>query len=175
MQSFTVDDDLVSLVWERARPKPFEQLSFSDALRRVLEVNGAEVPERAAKPASKLPSGDELLAELEQFSPGDGSPRQRVPKADLRELVRRGMLTEGQELFLIDYQGRRVADAKATVSGSKLKYKGKLGSMSPLAARLLQSAGFATSSYSGPRHWAKADGTSVWNLWLEVLKHKGAR
>ena len=173
MQSFTVDDDLVALVWERAGAKPFD--SFSDALRRILKVSGVEVPQRTGKPAPKPPSADELLAELEQFSPGEAAPRQRVPKADLRELVKRGLLAEGQELFLIDYQGSRVADAKATVSGSKLKYKGKLDSMSPLAGRLLQSAGFATSSYSGPRHWAKADGTSVWNLWLEVLKDKGKK
>lgn len=168
MQTFTVDDDLVDLVWERAGAKRFD--SFSDALRRILQVNGAQVPQRTGKPVSKPPSGEELLAELEQFAPGKAAPRQRVPKAELRELVKRGLLAEGQELFLIDYQGSRIADVKATVSGSKLKYKGKLDSMSPLAGRLLKGAGFAASSYSGPRHWATADGTSIWNLWIKVLQ-----
>jgi hypothetical protein len=35
-QQFIVDDDLVELVWELAKPRPFENLSFNAALRRVL-------------------------------------------------------------------------------------------------------------------------------------------
>lgn len=35
-QSFPVDDDLVELVWRMAKPRPFETLTFSSALRRVL-------------------------------------------------------------------------------------------------------------------------------------------
>jgi len=37
MQTFEVDDDLSALVWQLAKPKPFENLSFSAALRRVLQ------------------------------------------------------------------------------------------------------------------------------------------
>ena len=36
MQQFPVDDDLAELVWQLAKPRPFENLSFSAALRRVL-------------------------------------------------------------------------------------------------------------------------------------------
>jgi len=36
-QQFPVDDDLVALVWKFARPRPFENLSFSAALRRALQ------------------------------------------------------------------------------------------------------------------------------------------
>ena len=45
MPQFTVDDDLAALVWQLARPKPFENLSFSAALRRILtgqEASGAQ-------------------------------------------------------------------------------------------------------------------------------------
>jgi len=38
MPEFTVDDDLAALVWQLAKPKPFEVLSFSAALRRVLQA-----------------------------------------------------------------------------------------------------------------------------------------
>lgn len=38
MPDFTVDDDLAALVWQLAKPKPFEVLSFSAALRRVLHA-----------------------------------------------------------------------------------------------------------------------------------------
>lgn len=35
-QQFLIDDDLVELVWDLAKPKPFENPSFNTALRRVL-------------------------------------------------------------------------------------------------------------------------------------------
>jgi hypothetical protein len=35
-QQFAVDNDLVELVWDLAEPRPFENLSFNTALRRVL-------------------------------------------------------------------------------------------------------------------------------------------
>lgn len=46
MQTFEVDDDLSALVWQLAKPKPFENLSFSGALRRVLQdtVTSASLP-----------------------------------------------------------------------------------------------------------------------------------
>ena len=37
MPQFTVDEDLAALVWTLAKPRPFENLSFSSALRRVLQ------------------------------------------------------------------------------------------------------------------------------------------
>jgi len=38
MQKFDVDDDLAALVESLAKKKPFENLSFNDALRRVLQL-----------------------------------------------------------------------------------------------------------------------------------------
>lgn len=37
MQQFNVDDDIVALVWKLAKPKPFENLTFNGALRRVFQ------------------------------------------------------------------------------------------------------------------------------------------
>ncbi|MEW6594881.1 MAG: hypothetical protein AB1413_08445 [Thermodesulfobacteriota bacterium] len=37
MPKFTVDEDLAALVERLAKPKPFENLSFNDALRRILQ------------------------------------------------------------------------------------------------------------------------------------------
>ena len=48
MPQFEVDDDLVDIVWQLARPKPFEQLTFNSALRRILIDPNAVV----ATPAS---------------------------------------------------------------------------------------------------------------------------
>jgi hypothetical protein len=55
MPQFTVDEDLAALVEKLAKPKPFENLSFNAALRRVLQAH-IEV----AKPAPR----DEELAQL---------------------------------------------------------------------------------------------------------------
>ena len=38
MPQFTVDDDVAALVERLAKPKPFENLSFNAALRRVLQA-----------------------------------------------------------------------------------------------------------------------------------------
>ena len=38
MPQFTVDEDLAALVGKLAKPKPFENLSFNAALRRVLQA-----------------------------------------------------------------------------------------------------------------------------------------
>ena len=40
MQKFEVDDDLAALVERFAKPRPFENLSFNAALRRVLQGLG---------------------------------------------------------------------------------------------------------------------------------------
>ena len=62
MKSFPVEDDLVALVWQRANPRPFENLSFSEALRRVLTgTRQLAEPHRKKTP---ILSADELLAEL---------------------------------------------------------------------------------------------------------------
>lgn len=57
MPQFNVDEDLAALVERLAEPKPFEHLTFNNALRRVL-TKFAQIA--ATKPGIDL---DELLAE----------------------------------------------------------------------------------------------------------------
>lgn len=47
MPQFTVDEDLAALVEKLAKPKPFEHLTFSEALRRMLRNLGVPVKEGA--------------------------------------------------------------------------------------------------------------------------------
>ena len=63
MPQFTVDEDLAGLVEQLAKPKPFENLSFNAALRRVLqryvdelELLGAESMALAKNMPKKVPS-----------------------------------------------------------------------------------------------------------------------
>lgn len=160
MRTFEVEDDLVALVWARANPQPFEQLTFSDALRRVLDApkhTGA----RTEKPAvDGLPS----LA----FRPREGT-RKRAPKTDLRTLVRLGRLRDGQELVLVDYRRQLLREFRATITEGDLWYDGRTSSMSALAEALLKKKGYVSDSVRGPDHWATTDGKLVSELWQDVL------
>ncbi len=62
MNAFPVDDDLVALIWERAKPKPFENLTFSQALRKVLAIESPE--NNVLYRTNPRPSAEEMLAEL---------------------------------------------------------------------------------------------------------------
>lgn len=62
MKQFTVEDDLVSLIWKLAEPEPFENLSFSAALRRV--VTRFNEQDHSSTMKARRPTADELLAEL---------------------------------------------------------------------------------------------------------------
>ena len=55
MPQFTVDEDIAALVERLAKPKPFENLSFNTALRRVLQEH--------IKPKSVDDELEQLLAE----------------------------------------------------------------------------------------------------------------
>lgn len=57
MPQFNVDDDLAALVERLAEPKPFEHLSFNNALRRVLTKLGQIAVEKQGQDL------EELLAE----------------------------------------------------------------------------------------------------------------
>jgi hypothetical protein len=102
-------------------------------------------------------------------------PRLKAPKADLRELVQAGLLRNGEELYLIDYQGARVQQCKATVSGGFLQFKGQHYSMSDLARDLLKKVGFRSDSVRGPAHWANAKGVSVRDLWQQLLDKRAKK
>ena len=60
MTNFPVDDDLLSMVWERAKPKPFENLTFSQALRRVLTATNEKIS--SPQQALPQPTATELIA-----------------------------------------------------------------------------------------------------------------
>lgn len=59
MKQFEVEDDLVELVWQLANPAPFENLTFSGALRRVLGTHTPSIKERVSEERV-----NEMLAEL---------------------------------------------------------------------------------------------------------------
>ena len=92
---FDVDDDLVALIWQLAKPKPFEQLTFSQALRRILAgpVSEQIAPAQELAPDAESPSekqellADRLLAELSNMSDEEFAakyPRHEKPRERIR-------------------------------------------------------------------------------------------
>lgn len=71
MPQFTVDEDVAALVEQLAKPKPFENLSFNAALRRVLK-NYIE----AAQKSHKDDGLEKLLAE--SMAAAEAAPK-KVP------------------------------------------------------------------------------------------------
>jgi hypothetical protein len=76
MPQFTVDEDLAALVEQLAKPKPFENLSFNAALRRVLtqyvdelEMLGAEsmLLARNAPKKALSPSPEQWVASVPEL------------------------------------------------------------------------------------------------------------
>ena len=78
MPQFAVDEDLAALIEKLAKPKPFENLSFNAALRRVLQGY------------FDLPKKPEMDVELEQLlaeaMAGRGGPK-KAPTPSPREWV----------------------------------------------------------------------------------------
>jgi Arc/MetJ family transcription regulator len=161
MQQFPVDEEVVAVVWKRANPRPFEQLTFNSALRRVLGIaSGKESEGRAAGGTeSQEPTGEAA----------GSRGRTKAPKADLQRLVQAGLLREREELFLIDYQGNRIKQGKAIVAGGGLQFKSQHYSMSLLAKDLLKEVGFQSDFVRGPAHWVNSHGVSVKALWQELM------
>jgi hypothetical protein len=192
MRTFAVEDDLVEMIWAKAKPEPFEQLSFSDALRRVLYNGSAQTQAlppapsgaklaadsgRSLPPRSKLElDADALLAELDAMPDTKNARKGRAPKADLRELVRLGYLNDGQELIFVDFRGDSHPKGKAKVSGGELLFlDGKRYSMSALAGALLKQQGYVAEAVRGPEHWRTSDGRKVREIWEQALATRRTR
>jgi hypothetical protein len=93
----------------------------------------------------------------------------KKPKADLNELVRAGLIREGQRLTLRDYQGRDVEGCESIVSHGSLLWNGKRYSMSDLARALLKQQGYKSDSVRGPMFWFNEDGVSIKDIWEKHL------
>lgn len=92
--------------------------------------------------------------------------RKRQAKTDIHDLKLAGLLSQGQIVFLHDYQGRRLPGVQAEVGPlNKLMYRGKRYSMSRLAAQLLEDHGFTSEAVRGPAHWFTEAGESLRSVW----------
>lgn len=163
MHTIEVDDDVFSVLQKHARP--FVDTPNS-TLRRLLEIDPLEKPSVVMKTETEEQTDELSLEELFRHIP----PRGKAPKTDLKLLVRSGLLCDGENLFLVDYQKNVIQQFNAVISGDELMFRGKPYSMSELARILLKQIGYTSDSVRGPAHWANSNGVTVKDLWEQYLR-----
>lgn len=114
-------------------------------------------------------SETEYVAEPDEVYP-PGKDRQK--KVSLFELIRAGMLKQGQKLIFQDYSGNQHLDYDVALSNGKLLWRNQTFSMSQLAQKFLKQKGHKATSVRGPIFWATTEGRTIAELWENYLKEK---
>ena len=99
------------------------------------------------------------------------SIKRKKRKTDINELIRAGLLNDGQRVHFRDYGGNKLKNSDTNISPSGILYQGKTYAMSEIAKLLLNQAGYTTSSVRGPAHCFTENGISIKNLWDKYLKN----
>jgi len=154
MRNIEIDDEVFGYLQSKA--VPFVETP-NLTLRRIFSLNGK--PAKSEKPSSQTIQNQRIRR-----------IRLKLPKTDLPKLVQAGLLQEGQTLYLLDYQGKKLSGYDSTISGKNLFWNNELFSMSELAKECLKREGFSSESVRGPAHWSNSDGISVKELWKQYLK-----
>lgn len=164
MKSIEVDSDVFSHLQKHARP--FIDTTPNSILRRLLGI-GSDDPssKQTTTPPNAIPDLDSLYEEAIRTA----RSRSKAPKADLKVLLKSGLLKNGDKLCLVDYQGNKVKKFVAVILDADLIYDGQRYAMSNLAQKLLSEMGFKSKSVRGPAHWATSDGQSVRDLWQQHI------
>ena len=159
MKTIEVDDAVFAHIQRHA-------LAFVDTpnstCRRLFQLDSPD-----SKPLTALADPVRSTGREKDFD--RAGKRSKAPKADVVLLIEKGLLREGQTLYLIDYQSNRVQKFAAIISGSDLIYNNKRFSMSGLAQELLAEVGFTSNFVRGPAHWATEEGKSIKDLWQQFL------
>jgi hypothetical protein len=148
MVSIEIDDELYAYLSKQAIA--FVDKTPNDVLKRLLKIH--KTPVQTPKSSNSL-------------------IRKKSPKTNISYLMNAGLLVDGQNLFLSDYQGNRIKNISAKVNNGLLHYNGKGYSMSDLARILLKNNGFQSDSVRGPLFWYTESGKSVKELWDIYLRN----
>ena len=154
MRNIEIDDEVFGYLQSKAIP--FVETP-NLTLRRLFSLNGKRV--KSEKTSSEIIQDKKIWR-----------VRRKQPKTDLFKLVQVGLLQEGQMLYLLDYQGKKIAGYDSIISGKNLLWNNELYSMSELAKECLKKEGFRSESVRGPAHWSNFDGISIKELWDQYLR-----
>ena len=154
MRSIEIDNDVYSFL--EAKVQGFDDTP-NFVLRRLLGIKTASSEEASSRPPVPIPS------KLKR-------KRGKAPKTNLRDLVRVGSLSEGQTLYMHDYQGNKINGVQAQIRGNSLEYNGRFYSMSKLVREVMNKRGYGSNSFRGPQFWYTAQGKCIKDMWDEYLR-----
>jgi hypothetical protein len=147
MKTIEIDDEVYACLQSKAIA--YIEQNPNLTLRRLLGINKEE---------------------KHQPRPQAFAGRTKKPKADLKILLKAGLLKEGKKLVLRDYQGHELEGCEAIVSQGSLVWNGQKFSMSDLAKTLLKKQGYQSDSVRGPMFWFTKDGVNIKEIWARHLK-----
>jgi hypothetical protein len=115
---------------------------------------------------------NELVKQDNSDTSKNTNTKRKKPKTNLPELIRAGLLKNGQRLFFQDYRGNRYHQYQVTLSSSSLIWKNNSYSMSDLAQELLNKHGYDNDFVRGPLFWITEEGKTVKELWDKYLNNR---
>lgn len=106
---------------------------------------------------------------------GDNSGRRGGKKVLFKELIKEGLVRDGQTLYFYYNQDFQDEQAEIVASSNKLKYKNKYYSTSDLAKKLIKEHGGPEHERQGPLHWKTNEGKLLHELNEKVREKRGDR
>lgn len=163
----TIEIDEQTYSFLQANAIPYVETKPGDTLKRLLGITNGFTPNKTVKLdftnlASSPPIGNTNLSKIK------GRTKKR--KTNLPELLRAGMLQEGQKLIFQDYGGHQYPEYDVVLSGSSLVWGKQSYSMSDLAQTLLKKHGYNNDFVRGPIFWVTKEGKTIAELWDKYLK-----
>src|SRR5437870_5022460 len=102
MPNMEIDADIYKYLVDKSRPLE----DASTVLRRLLQINKSEIVQKATNQSEQEP-------QIKTARKDEG----RQPMARIPELIKAGLLTDGQTVYLYDYQGNILRKYEATIAG----------------------------------------------------------
>lgn len=166
MKTIEIDDETYNYLSSRAIP--YTETTPGDTIKRLLgltgeslihELNNLQHPE----------SQDHSIKHNQTLQPLYARGKKR--KTNLPELIRAGLLKNGQKLIMRDYKGNEYPQYHIIVANGSLIWENKAYSMSDLAKTLLNSHNYYSESVRGPYFFLlESNGKSILDIWNKYTK-----
>lgn len=164
MRIIEIDQETYDFLQSKAIP--YVDKTPADTIKRLIGIPDTPLESR---------NGDSLIqnnhSSNKTYLPQSGN-KTKERKVSLVELVKAGLLQNGQKLFFQDYRGNHYPEYHVVLSNGALVWENQPYSMSNLAKILLKQNNYSSESVRGPLFWSTHEGKTVFNLWDEYLKGK---
>lgn len=131
-----------------------------------------ETPNDTLKRLLKIESNSHIKKDVSTEVTRYHSERQKGPRTNLGDLIRIGLLKDGQILYMTNYKGEKFKGEEAVIKNGVLYYENIPSSFSKAAKEILIRYGFDSKSVRGPARWITEEGKSIMDLWNQYLASK---